>query len=74
MSDSVLGEVNAQTIINNQLLTVDLEAEKAKSSALIEQLSTAQSEIQRLTALLAEQTAKIEGGSPDQALVNENIL
>ena len=49
----VLGEINAQTIIDNQVLSANLSTEQQTSAALNEQLIAAQSEIQLLTDQLA---------------------
>jgi len=53
----VLGEINAQTIVDNQALAASLDAEQANTATLTEQLNAAQAEIQRLTDLLAADAA-----------------
>lgn len=55
----VLGSVNAQNIIQNQVLSAALAAEQSKSGALTGDLSTAQAQIQTVTQDLAAASAEI---------------
>jgi len=59
----VLGEVNAQTIVDNQLMIARIEAGQANVVTLTEQLDAARIEIQRLKDLLA-QPAEVEAVGP----------
>jgi hypothetical protein len=59
----ILGEVNANTIIENQNLSNALAAEQASTATLTEQLAASQEEIQRLTDLIAADAATAEAQS-----------
>jgi hypothetical protein len=61
----VLGEVNANTIIENQSLSNALVSEQASTATLTEQLTAAQAEIERLTEELADQ--QLSAGAQDSA-------
>ncbi|MGA3683371.1 hypothetical protein [Pseudomonas graminis] len=80
MLAEVLGEVNAQTIIQNQLLAAALAAEKGRTAELTGELSQAQvnvrnvsdelvaakSEIARITALIPKDPLPDEVDAADQ--------
>lgn len=59
MLAEVLGEVNAQTIIQNQTLASALLAEQGKTAELIGYLSLVQAQVKQLTDQLAAANAEI---------------
>ncbi len=61
----VLGQVNAQTLIQNQTLTADLSAERARSEAIAKQYQDALAEIERLKDLL-------DAGNGTDSVIIEN--
>lgn len=63
----VLGEINSQTILDNQLLAATLAAEQAKTANLSEQLTVALDEVRRLMAVIDTQGASTVDGLAEVA-------
>jgi hypothetical protein len=73
----VLGEVNANTIIQNQTLSTALAAEQGKTESLTTDLSEAEATIDNLNSDLTAANAEIERLKaliPNTTLTNEGVV
>jgi chromosome segregation ATPase len=73
----VLGEVNANTIVQNQTLSTALAAEQGKTESLTTNLSEAEATIDNLNAELTAANAEIErlkALMPNTTLTNEGVV